>query len=447
MATKELHVVIVGAGFGGLTAAKALAGAPVRVTLVDRTNHHLFQPLLYQVATAGLSPAEIAAPTRSIVSSQENVTVLLAEVRGFDLTAKTVLLLDGELTYDFLIVAAGAETNYFGHVDWERHAPGLKTLEDAVEIRRRVLLAFERAEREKDLEQRARLLTFVVIGGGPTGVELAGALSELARFVLADDFRSIKPKEAHVVLVEAGPRVLPSFPTSLSESALEQLGELEVEVRTGTRVTRIDDQGVSLDTERIEAATVVWGAGVAATPLARALGVPLDREGRVIVESDVSLAGHPECFVIGDMARFTQDGAALPGVSPVAMQEGRAAARAIRSTLAGKPRALFRYVDKGSMATIGRSRAVAVAGRAEASGLLAWLAWLVVHIWYLIGFRSRTVVMLTWAWSYFTYGRGARLIVGHGWTPHASPARAASKDAIPDQKRATSRTSRPSSDL
>ena len=447
MATGEPHVVIVGAGFGGLAAAKALRDAPVRVTVVDRTNHHLFQPLLYQVATAGLSPAEIAAPTRSIFSLQENVTVLLAEVCGFDLDARKVVLLDGELTYDFLIVAAGAETNYFGHPDWERHAPGLKTLEDAVEIRRRVLLAFERAERETNPEERARLLTFVVIGGGPTGVEMAGALSELARYVLAGDFRSIKPKEAHVVLVEAGARVLPSFSVELSASATEQLQEIEVEVRTGQRVTRIDDGGVTLGSVRIPAATVVWGAGVAANPLARALGVPLDPEGRVIVESDVSLAGRPECFVVGDMARFTENGGALPGVSPVAMQEGRAAARAIRSTIAGNARAPFRYVDKGSMATIGRSRAVAVAGRAETSGLLAWLLWLVVHIWFLVGFRSRLVVMLTWAWSYFTYRRGARLIVGPGWTPHASNARAASNDPRRDQDGATTRTSRPSSDL
>ncbi len=420
MTNTKPHVVVVGGGFGGLTAAKALAGSPVRVTLIDRTNHHLFQPLLYQVASAGLSPAEIAAPTRSILSSQENATVLLASVRGFDLGTKRVLLVDGELPYDFLIVAAGAETNYFGHQDWERWAPGLKTLEDAIEIRRRVLLAFERAERERDPGRRNALLTFVVIGGGPTGVELAGALSELARYVLADDFRSIKPSEAKVILVEAGPRLLPSFSPGLSESAAEQLHELAVVVRTGERVSRIDEAGIVLGAERIDAATVVWAAGVQATPLARALGVPLDPQGRVVVESDVSLPHHPECFAIGDMARFVQDGEVLPGVSPVAMQQARAVARSIGCTLAGKERKSFRYVDKGSMATIGRSRAVAKAGRVEIHGFLAWLAWLVVHIWYLIGFRNRLVVLLTWAWSYFTYGRGARLIVDHGWTPHST---------------------------
>jgi NADH dehydrogenase len=406
------HVVIVGGGFGGLTAAKALRRAKVRVTVVDRTNHHLFQPLLYQVATAGLSSAEIAAPIRDILSAQKNTRVLLAEVKRIDLARRTVVLEEGELAYDFLVVAAGAKTNYFGNDAWEVHAPGLKTLEDAHEIRRRVLLAFERAERETDPARRAALLTFVVIGGGPTGVELAGALSELSRHVLRDEFRAIDPRGTKIVLVEAGPLVLPTFDTPLPSKALEQLHELEVEVITGKPVTQIDESGVTLGDERIPSATVIWGAGVRAHPLASTLGVPLDRAGRIIVEQDCSLPSHPEAFAIGDIAAFEgEDGQTLPGVSPVAMQQARAVAANIRRTLEGQPRSHFRYRDKGTMATIGRSRAVAQAGRVKLSGFIAWLAWLFVHVFYLIGFRNRIVVMFNWAWSYITFNRGARIIL------------------------------------
>ena len=409
------HVVIIGGGFAGLTAAKALRGAPVDVTLLDRTNHHLFQPLLYQVASAGLSPADIASPIRSILAHQKNARVLLAEVSGIDVAAKKVFVDDGELAYDFLIVAAGAHTNYFGHDDWEPFAPGLKSLEDAVEVRRRVLLAFERAERTEDEATRRRLLTFVVIGGGPTGVETSGAFSELSRFVLDKDFRSIQPEETRVILLEAGPRILAAFPEDLSRHAVEQLQELGVEVRTGAMVTSIDDDGVHLGAERIETSTVVWAAGVSVTPLARALGTPLDRQGRAIVGADLTIPGHPEVFAIGDMAHFEQDGKPVPGLSPVAMQQARSAARAIKATLAGQPRKPFHYVDKGSMATIGRSRAVADAKGIHLHGFIAWLAWLFVHIWYLIGFRNRVIVMFEWLWSYVTYKRGARLITGQRW--------------------------------
>jgi NADH dehydrogenase len=409
------HVVIIGGGFAGLTAAKALRGAAVDVTLVDRTNHHLFQPLLYQVASAGLSPADIASPIRSILAHQKNARVLLAEVSRIDVAAKKVMIDDGELAYDFLIVAAGAHTNYFGHDDWEPFAPGLKSLEDAVEVRRRVLLAFERAERAQDEATRRRLLTFVVIGGGPTGVETSGAFSELSKFVLDKDFRSIQPRETRVILLEAGPRILSAFPEDLSRHAVEQLQELGVEVRTGAMVTSIDDDGVHLGAERIETSTVVWAAGVSVTPLARSLGTPLDRQGRAIVGADLTIPGHPEVFAIGDMAHFEQDGKPVPGLSPVAMQQARSAARAIKATLAGQPRKRFRYVDKGTMATIGRSRAVAEAKGIHLHGFIAWLAWLFVHIWYLIGFRNRVIVMFEWLWSYVTYKRGARLITGQRW--------------------------------
>ncbi len=410
------HVVIVGGGFGGLNLAKALGGKRVRVTLVDRANHHLFQPLLYQVATAGLSPAEIAAPIRSILHDEDNVSVLLAEATGVDLDAKE-LHLDGSssapLAFDFLVVAVGAVTSYFGHDEWTRHAPGLKNLEDAIDIRRRVLLAFERAEREADPIRQRELLTFTVIGGGPTGVELAGAIVELSKFVLAKDFRTIDPTRTRVVLVEAGPRVLAGFDAKLSQKALDQLNDLGVEVLLGKRVTKIDEHGVELGDERIVSSTVIWGAGVRGNPFLTTLGAPLDSQGRVVVKDDCSIPEHPRVFVIGDAAAFVdEDGKTLPGLSPVAMQEGRAVAKSILATIDGRRRSRFRYVDKGSMATIGRSRAVAQAGLFRMSGLLAWLAWLVVHIWYLIGFRSRLVVLLTWAWSYVTYKRGARLITG-----------------------------------
>jgi NADH dehydrogenase len=409
------HVVIVGGGFGGLTAAQALDGAPVRVTLVDRTNHHTFQPLLYQVAMAGLSPAEIAQPIRSILRTQRNATVLMAEVVRVDLPGKRVVFADGgSLSWDFLVLACGAGTSYFGHDDWEAAAPGLKSIEDAVEIRQRVLVAFELAEREENAARREELLSFVVIGGGPTGVELAGALAELSKFVLDRDFRHIDPSEAKVRLVEAGPRILPSFPEDLAESAASQLRELGVEVRVGVPVSAIEPGCVRLADEKVPCSVVLWAAGVAANRLTASLGAPLDRAGRVVVEKDLTVPGHPRAFVIGDAARVNgKDGKPLPGVSPVAMQQARAVARSIRRAMAGRELIAFQYFDKGSMATIGRSRAVAMFERMRMTGLLAWLAWLLVHIWYLIGFRNRLVVMITWAWSYFTYRRGARLILGH----------------------------------
>lgn len=410
------HIAIVGAGFGGLTAAQALKAAPVNITVVDRTNHHLFQPLLYQVAMAGLSPAEIAAPIRSILRKQKNVSVLLAEATGVDFDQSIVNLRDGEheekLRFDYLVLATGGRTSYFGHDDWEKFAPGLKDLDDAVEIRRRVLLAFEAAEKEDDLERRRELLTFVVVGGGPTGVELAGALAELARFVLARDFRTINPKSAEIILLEGGPRILPSFAPDLSESAYRQLTDLGVEVRLNAMVTNIDANGVYLGDQMIKAATVIWGAGVQATALTRSLGAPLDRAGRIMIEPDLSVPGHRNVFAIGDMVSLHQDGKPLPGVSPVAMQMGRHVARNIRNDLAGKPYEIFRYFDKGNMATIGRKAAIAEIGKLHLSGFIAWLSWLAVHIFFLIGFRNRLVVIFNWAWSYFSYQRGARLITG-----------------------------------
>jgi NADH dehydrogenase len=409
------RVVIVGGGFGGLTAAQALSGAPVRVTLVDRTNHHTFQPLLYEVAMAGLSPADIAQPIRSILRREHNVTVLMAEVSRIGAGERRVYLADGTwLDYDFLILACGVETSYFGHADWEAAAPGLKSIEDAVEIRQRVLLAFEVAERENDLQRRAQLLSFVVIGGGPTGVELAGALSELSKFVLDRDFRHIDPSDAKVRLLEAGPRILPSFPDDLAESATAQLHELGVEVRTGATVTAIEPDCVHIGQESIPCSVVLWAAGVRANPLAATIGAPLDRMGRVVVEPDCSVPGHPRVFVIGDAARLDgKDGQPLPGVSPVAMQQARTVAKSIRRAIVGRDTLPFNYFDKGSMATIGRRRAIAMLDRMHLSGLLAWLAWLFVHIVYLIGYRNRLVVMINWAWSYFTYQRGARLITGY----------------------------------
>ena len=407
------RVVIVGGGFGGLATARALRGSPARVTLIDRTNHHLFQPLLYQVAMAGLSPADIAAPIRSILRRQKNVAVLLAEVVGVDFQASEVILRDARIGYDYLVLATGGRTSYFGHDEWEVFAPGLKDLDDAVEIRRRVLLAFEAAEKESDAARRRELLTFVVVGGGPTGVELAGAIAELARFVLARDFRTINPSAAEVLLLEGGPRILPSFPEELSQSAARQLAELGVSVRTGAQVTNIDERGVYLGEEVIKSATVIWGAGVRATALTAALAVPLDRAGRVLIEPDLTLPGHRNVFAIGDMASFLhQTGQPLPGVSPVAIQMGAHAARNIKRGIEGQPYRNFVYVDKGSMATIGRRRAIADFGSFRLSGFLAWLAWLVVHIFFLIGFRNRLAVIFNWAWSYFTYERGARLITG-----------------------------------
>ncbi len=418
------HVLIVGAGFGGLTACQALAGAPVDVTLIDRTNHHTFQPLLYQVASAGLSPADIAQPIRAIVHRQKNVTVLMAEATGIDLQHRVVAFSDRvEIAWDYLIVACGAETSYFGHEDWQEAAPGLKSIEDAIDIRQRVLLAFEQAERETNAGRQRDLLSFVVIGGGPTGIELAGALAELSRFVLQRDFRRIDPSRAKVRLIEAGPRILATFPEDLAASAARQLGQLGVEVLVGARVTAIEPGSVRLGDNVIPCSVALWAAGVRANGLTRTLGVALDGAGRVLVEKDLTIAGHPSVFVIGDAAhRDDKGGLLLPGVSAVAMQEARAVARSIRRSLDGKSPMTFEYFDKGSMATIGRSRAIAQIGRLHLSGLVAWLAWLVVHIFYLIGFKNRLVVLIAWAWSYVTYGRGARLITGYAHPSKRSPA-------------------------
>ncbi len=420
------RVVIVGGGFGGLTAAQALRRAELQLTVVDRQNHHLFQPLLYQVAMAGLAPSEIAAPIRALLAKHKNTTVLLDEVTHIDLPAHRLFLAEGpELSYDYLILAPGARTHYFGHDAWAVFAPGLKSLDDAIEIRRRVLLAFEAAERERDAAKRSTFLSFVVIGAGPTGVELAGAIAELARYVLARDFKNVRPSETRVLLLEGGPQVLSSFDPELSEKAVHQLSELGVHVRTGAVVTRIGAEGVVLASgEVLKAATIVWAAGVASSPLIAKLGVEVDRAGRAKVEPDCSLPGHPEVFVIGDAAHLLgEDGKPLPGVSPTAMQMGRHVARLIVAELAGeRTRTPFRYRDKGSMATIGRSRAIAQMGKLRLSGVFAWLAWLLVHIWYLIGFRNRLLVMFDWAWSYFTYRRGARLITGGRLVPGPEPA-------------------------
>jgi NADH:quinone reductase (non-electrogenic) len=406
------HVVIIGAGFGGLTCAQALKRARVEITIVDRANHHLFQPLLYQVAMAGLSPADIAAPIRSVLRKQKNVTVLLDEATDVDFNNQTVELRDSKLKYDYLVLATGGRTSYFGHDEWETFAPGLKDLDDAVEIRRRVLLAFEAAEKETDPERRRSLMTFVVVGGGPTGVELAGAIAELARFVLARDFRKIYPEEAEILLLEGGPKILPSFAPDLSKSARRQLDDLGVRVLTGAKVTGIDEHGVYLGPECIRAATVIWAAGVRATALTERLGAPIDRAGRVLVNRDLTVPGHHNVFAIGDMTYLEQDGKPLPGVSPVAMQMGRRVAGNIRNDLADKPYEEFHYFDKGNMATIGRKAAIAEIGKLHLSGFMAWMAWLVVHIFFLIGFRNRFMVLFNWAWSYFTYQRGARLITG-----------------------------------
>jgi NADH dehydrogenase len=408
------RVVVVGAGFGGLDAARALRRAPVEVLVVDRRNHHLFQPLLYQVATAALSPADIAYPIRSILRRQSNADVVLGGVETVDPGARELRLSDGtRILYDYLVLATGSGHAYFGHPDWETFAPGLKTLEDALEIRRRILLAFESADRESDPGKRRRLLTFVVVGGGPTGVELAGAIGDISRHVLVDDFRHADPREARVVLLEAGPRILPTYAAVSSDRAARLLALRGVEVRTGSAVTAVDASGVAIGGERIGAGTVLWAAGVATSALARQLGVPLDRAGRVPVEPDLSVPSHPEIFVVGDLAAFLhQTGAPLPGLSPVAMQEGRHAARSIVRRLRGLPSRPFRYVDKGTMAVIGRSAAVAEIRRLRLWGWPAWLAWCFVHIFFLIGFRNRFLVMFEWAWAYVTYDRGARLITG-----------------------------------
>jgi NADH:ubiquinone reductase (H+-translocating) len=412
--TQTPHVVILGGGFAGLYAARGLGRAPVRITLVDRRNHHLFQPMLYQVATAALNPSDIAAPIRSVLRHQRNTEVLLAEVDSVDTTARTVRTTDGwSSAYDYLIVATGARHSYFGHDNWETLAPGLKSLEDAIEIRQRVLLAFERAEREPDPVRRHAYLTFVIVGGGPTGVETAGAVAELRRYALRRDFRNIDPGEATVLLLEGGPRLLPSYPQSLSDKAKLELRRLGVEVRTETMVTDIRPGSVAAAGWTIPTQTVIWAAGNVASPILKSLNAPLDRVGRAIVEPDCTIPGHPEVFVLGDAALFQhQEGGPLPGICPVAIQMGEYAARVIVGDIAGEPRRAFRYWDKGQLAVIGRGRAVADIWKLHFGGFMAWLIWTFVHIFFLIGFRNRVLVMIQWAWSYLTYGRGARLIAG-----------------------------------
>ena len=407
------HVVILGGGFGGLYAARSLARAPVTVTVVDRRNYHLFQPLLYQVASAALNPSDIASPIRAILNRQRNVEVILGEATAIDTEKRRVVLADGELAYDYLVVATGATHSYFNHPEWERDAPGLKTIEDALEIRRRVLLAFEHAERESDRDAQRAWLTFVVVGGGPTGVELAGALSEIARQAMIRDFRHIDPANARVILVEGRDRVLPPYPPSLSAKAQRQLERLGVEVITGGVVTSLNDSEVCIGATTIATKTVLWAAGVQASPLAKSLDVPLDRAGRVLVEPDLTIPGHPEVFVIGDLAAVKQkNGELVPGVAPAAIQEGVYVGKVIEGSgrLVRSKRPAFHYRDKGSLATIGRAAAVADIGPFKLSGFIAWIAWLTIHIFFLIGFRNRLLVITQWAWAYLTYQRGARLI-------------------------------------
>ena len=415
------RIIVVGAGFGGLTAAQNLARLPVQVTVVDRKNHHTFQPLLYQVATAGLSPGEIAAPIRWILRAHSNIKVLLEEVQEFNLKSHSVVTNEAILPYDYLVVAAGASHAYFGHPEWEPLAPGLKTIEDALEIRRRVLLAFELAERQTANGAPEFPLNFVVVGGGPTGVELAGTLAEISHHVLANEFRAISPARTRILLLEGGPRVLATYSEDLSRKAEDQLKRLGVEVHTSNVVTRIEPGAVMVGETRIPAAVVLWAAGVAASPLGRKLGVPVDRAGRVLVQPDLSIPDHPEVFVIGDLASLQDEhGKVLPGVAPVALQQGKWVAKTIARDLEHQPRRNFHYNDKGSLATIGRAAGVAQFPKFSLSGYFAWLAWLFIHIFFLIGFRNRLIVMIQWAWSYLTYERGARLITGSnelpGWT-------------------------------
>ena len=408
---RKPRVIIVGAGFGGLEAAKKLACEEVKVTVVDRTNHHLFQPLLYQVATAALSPADIAAPVRGILSKCRNMEVILGEVQSVDVAAKKVKTGDLDLAYDYLILATGARHSYFGHPEWEPLAPGLKSLEDAVEIRRRILLAFEYAEKVNDEAARRAAMTFVIIGGGPTGVEMAGAISEIARNTLARDFRHIDPSQARVVLVEGSDCVLSSFPKDLQEKAMEQLKQLKVELRTGIHASNLTEQGLQVGDEFIPCRVKIWAAGNEASPVGASLGVERDRAGRVIVNEDLTIPGHREVQVIGDLASFShQEGKPLPGVSPVAMQQGRHAAANILAMVNGEEPSRFHYFDKGSMATIGRNKAVADLKYFHLSGWPAWMAWLFIHVMYLVGFRNRLAVMIQWAWAYFTFNAGARLI-------------------------------------
>jgi len=406
------RVVIVGGGFGGLYAARRMRNLPVNLVLVDRRNHHLFQPLLYQVATAELNPSDIAAPIRHILRRQLNTEVLLERVMAVDTASNRIILRDGDLSYDFLILATGATHSYFGHNEWVNFAPGLKSIEDALQIRSRVLLAFEKAEHEADPSRRQTWLTFVIVGAGPTGVELAGALAEISRLTLTGDFRRINPASARVVLLEGTDRVLPTYTRELSEAAKRQLAQLGVEVHTGAMVTNIDSEGVTVGTKHLPARTVLWAAGVQASPLAKSLHVPLDRAGRVLVDPDLRVPGLSNVYVVGDLAAVRTDGAYVPGVAPAAIQEGVHAADNIARQIRGQAPVPFRYRDKGSLATIGRAAAVAHLGRLNLSGWIAWMAWLLIHIFFLIGFRNRLVVIFEWAWSYFTAQRGARLITG-----------------------------------
>jgi NADH dehydrogenase len=407
------RVVVVGAGFGGLSAAKRLGRAPVDVVVIDRENHHLFQPLVYEVAMAALSATNVSAPIRSVLSRYENTRVVLADACAIDLDRRCVVTDHAALPYDYVVVATGMEPSYFGHDEWAAIAPSPKGLDAALEIRRRVLLAFEEAEWTRDPERRRRLLEFVVVGGGPTGVEFAGALADLSQITLARDFRNIDPRQTRVHLLEAGPRLLPTFPEDLSAKAEKQLRQLGVEVKLRSPVVDLDRQGVTLaDGRRIEAATVIWGAGVRPTAIVRDMAAPHDAYGRVLVEKDLSVPGHPEAFVVGDVAHFEQGGATLPGIAPVAIQQGRAAARTIVRTLRGKDRRAFRYFDRGMLATIGRRRGVGIIFGVKVSGFIAWLGWALVHVAYLIGFRNRVAVMVEWIWSYLTYKRGARVIEG-----------------------------------
>lgn len=423
---KQAHIVVLGAGFGGLTFAKHFHHPNARVTVVDRTNHHLFQPLLYQVATAGLAAPDIAQPIRSILSHKQNTVILMDEVYDIDLFQRTVQLGHQTLSFDYLVIALGSVTGYFGHSEWEQFAPGLKTLDDAVRIRRNILLAFEKAETEKNLEEQKKLMTIVVVGGGPTGVELAGAFSELARFVLRQDFDHIDPAQAKVILIEAGPRILAHMPPDLSQSALEQLQKLHVDVRTSTKVKNITESAVELEGgEVIRAGNIIWAAGVSASPITRKLaGVDLDRAGRIKVKPDLSVPGHPEVFAIGDLAFLLQEnGQPVPGVSPAAMQMAKHVAHLLEDELSrARPsaeRPPFKYWDKGTMATIGRSKAVAFSGPIKMHGFVAWLAWLFVHLIFLVGFKSKVFVFLQWVYSYFTYRRGARIITN--MPPPAQP--------------------------
>jgi NADH dehydrogenase len=411
-AGRRSRVVVIGAGFGGLSAAKGLAGSAFDVTVVDQHNYHLFQPLLYQVATAGLSPADIASPIRAILRDAKNITVVLAKVSGVDTVNKDIIAEGHRIPFDDLVIATGAEHAYFGH-DWAPYAPGLKTIDDATYLRRCILLAFERAETEPDPAERRRLLNFVVVGGGPTGVEMAGAIAELARRALAKDFRSIDPRSTRIVLVEAGPRLLASFDPSLSEAARHSLEQLGVEVRLGVSVTDCDYGGVLLGDERIESRTIMWAAGVKSSPAAEWLGADCDRAGRAIINADLSVPGHPNIFILGDAAHaLGKDGDLLPGVAPVAKQQGQYVARLLLARARGKNLPPFRYRDFGSLATIGRKRAVAQIGKLKLSGFIAWVLWSVAHIYFLIGFRNRLIVAMNWMWNYLTFQRGTRLITG-----------------------------------